>query len=83
MGTIGERLTNPMDMFGRKSVYVKRWERPCAVAFLISMQFKELASLINSGLFEYTPVDKSNKPTFTQIVHSYKGEDGLYKLGEK
>jgi len=83
MGTIGERLINPMDLFGKKSVYINRWKRPCAVAFIISMQFKEVASLINGGIFEYTPEDKSNKPSFKQIVTSYKGEDGLYHYGDK
>lgn len=78
MGTIGIQINNPMDIMGKKSVYVKRWNRPCAVAFLISMQFKELAALVNDGLFEYTAEDKSNKPKFTQIVKSYIGENGLY-----
>lgn len=82
MGTIGDRLNNPMDLIGKKSVYVKRWERPCAVAFLISMQFKELVSLFNTGIFEYIKEDKTNKPTFTQIVTS-RFENGVYKYGEK
>lgn len=79
MGTIGDRITDPMDLFAEKSVYVNRWLRPCSVAFIVNMQFKELAALIKDGVFKYTPNDKTNKPTFNQIVHSYKGEDGLYK----
>ena len=81
MGTIGNRIDNPMLIIDKKSVYVKRWKRHCSVAFLLSMQFKELASLINDGIFEYTKEDKTNKPKFTQIVRSYKDDTGLYKLG--
>lgn len=83
MGTTGKRLDNPMDILGKKSVYIMKWKRPCAVAFLISMQFKEVANLIEHGVFEYTAEDKSNKPSFKQIVTSYKGEDGSYHLGDK
>lgn len=69
MGTVGARIYNPMDLYGKKSVYVKRWNRPCAVAFLISMQFNTLAQFINYGIFEYTP---NQKPTKTFIDHVKK-----------
>lgn len=61
MGTIGERLTNPMELLSERSVYVKRWERPCAVSFLISMQFRTLALFFEHGIYKYTKEDKSNK----------------------
>lgn len=61
MGTIGARIENPMDLFKHKSVYVKRWERPCAVSFLISMQFRTLSFFIDSGIFEYTAEPKKTK----------------------
>jgi hypothetical protein len=67
MGTIGLKITNPMDLLKYKSVYVKAWERPCAVSFLISMQFRVLASFISRGIYEYTPAPKKTK-TFVEII---------------
>lgn len=66
MGTVGKRIYNPMELIGIKSVYVKRWNRPCAVAFLLSMQFRVLAEYMDYGIFEYTPEQKT-KGSFTDI----------------
>lgn len=67
MGIVGEIINNPIALFGEKSVYVKRWNRPCATAFLISMQFRTLAELFKHGVFKYTPAEPK-KSTFTEIV---------------
>lgn len=69
MGTIGKQLTNPFEMFGKPSVYVGNWRRPCAVAFLISMQLKEIKRLFDIGVYEYTPINKSKfKPFNGQLL---------------
>ena len=70
MGTVGKQLTNPFEMFGKKSVYVGNWRRPCAVAFLISMQLKEIKKLFDIGVYEYTPQrDRQHfKPFHSQLI---------------
>lgn len=70
MGTIGERLENPLELLKEKSVYVKAWQRPCATSFLISMQFRVLAGFMRLGIYKYTKADKSNKKSFIQQVKS-------------
>jgi hypothetical protein len=67
MGTIGERITNPMDLTKYKSVYVKAWERHSPTAFLLSMQSRVLFGFMHLGVFQYT-ADERTKPSFTEIV---------------
>jgi hypothetical protein len=68
MGTKGERLTNPIELFSYESVWVERWKRPCATSFLISMQFRTLMLFFNGGIYKYTKQDKLNKKQFHEIV---------------
>lgn len=67
MGIIGEAITNPMDLLNETSVYVKVWEKPKATAFLVSMQFRVLAGLIERGVYKYTPEVKTKKTFIDQV----------------
>lgn len=69
MGTIGKRLDNPMDILGKKSVYIGNWRKPCAVAFILGMQMKEVVKLFQIGVYDYTPNPKSHfKPFDSQLI---------------
>lgn len=68
MSTIGDKITNPLELLTEKSVYVKAWQRPCATSFLISMQFRVLAGFMHLGIYKYTKSNKTNKKSFVEQV---------------
>jgi len=57
----GQQIRTAEELYRTKSVYVKKWEKGHATAFICSMQFRVVMQWLRSGQFFYFVKDEKEK----------------------